>query len=323
MATAGTSADAQAPIPAAAGDCAPILVNREGGTAAAAGPGLANTIRDACRDAGITAVVHLLKASEMTAAVEAHAAHRLIVIGGGDGTLGQAAGALIQAGSSAVLGILPLGTHNHLAQQLGIPMDIPGAIRALAQGRERRIDAATVNGAVFLNNASIGLYPLLVRSREVGQRRHGMPKWLANLFAAAAVLRRLRHHRLRVEVAGTAQSIRTPLLFVGNNVYSLEGGHVGERVALDEGKLSLFAVATGTRLGVIWFALRTLVGLTDPQRDFAALDTCRDFTVNAHAPDLHVALDGELRQLTTPLRFESRPLALRVKVPAESAAAGS
>ncbi|WP_116091352.1 diacylglycerol/lipid kinase family protein [Sphingomonas crusticola] len=298
----------------------PILVNREGGTAASAGPDLEDTIRQACTEVGITAEVQLLDGAEMTAAVEARKHHPLIVVGGGDGTLGQAAGALIAAGSSAVLGILPLGTHNHLALQLGIPKDIAGAIRTLAEGEERRIDVGTVNDLVFLNNASIGLYPLLVRSREAGRRRHGMPKWLANLFAGAAVMRRLRHHRLRVEIAGSAETIRTPLLFVGNNVYSLERGQIGQRAALDEGKLSVFAVATNTRLSVIWFALRALVGRTDAEKDFAALQTCRDFTVNAHAADIHVALDGELHQLRTPLRFESKPGALRVMVPREDAA---
>lgn len=298
----------------------PFLINREGGTAAAAGPGLADTIRTVCRDVGITAEIHLLEGADMKAAVEAHASHPLVVVGGGDGTLGQAAGALIGLGSGAVLGILPLGTHNHLAQQLGIPKDLAGAVRVLGQGQARRMDVATVNGIVFLNNASIGLYPLLVRSREAGRRRHGMPKWLANLFAAAAVLRRLKHHRLRVEVEGSAQSIRTPLLFVGNNIYSLQGGQVGQRLALDEGKLSLFAVATGTRLAVIGFALRTLFGLADMKSDFAALETGRDLIVSAHAPNIHVALDGELHQLETPLHFESQPLVLEVMVPVESVA---
>src|SRR3954470_2822995 len=204
----------------------PILVNREGGTAAAAGPGLADTIAQACSDAGIDARIHLLDAADMTAAVEAHADRPLIVVGGGDGTLGQAAGVLIARGSDATFGILPLGTHNHLAQQLNIPKDVPGAVRLLGEGRERQIDVGTVNDLVFLNNASIGLYPLLVRSRELGRRRHGMPKWVANILGAVAVRRRLKHHRLWVEVDGSAQAIRTPLLFVGNNVYSLEGGQV-------------------------------------------------------------------------------------------------
>jgi len=293
----------------------PILINRAGGTAAAAGTDLAGTIADACGQAGIAADIRFLEAPDMAAAVEAHADHSLVVIGGGDGTLGCAAGILIARGSAAALGILPLGTHNHFAQQLGIPGDIPAAVRILAEGHQRRIDVATVNGITFLNNASIGLYPLLVRSREEEQRRYNFPKWLANLHAAMAVLRRLRHHRLRVESEGVTQSIRTPLLFVGNNIYSLEGGHIGERAALDQGKLSLFAVASQTRRGALWFALRTLFGRADPARDFAALETSRDLTVSAHAHDIHVALDGELQRLQSPLRFAIRPRALRVVVP--------
>ncbi|HWI86470.1 MAG TPA: diacylglycerol kinase family protein [Sphingomonas sp.] len=293
----------------------PVIINREGGTAAAGGDALTGAIEDEFRDAGLIAHVQLLKAEDIVAAVEAQAHASLVVVGGGDGTLAAAAGALL--GGHAALGILPLGTRNHLALQLGIPRDIPGAVRLLAEGHQRPIDVAQVNGVTFVNNASIGFYPLLVRSREEEQRRHGLPKWLANLKAARTALRRLRHHRLHVRIDGVDRTILTPLLFVGNNVYSLEGGHIGERHALDEGKLSLFAVASGSRLSALWFALRAVAGRSDLEQDFAAAEICERLTVSTHAPAIHIALDGEVRQLATPLRFQIRPQCLRVVAPAQ------
>ncbi|MES2097695.1 MAG: diacylglycerol kinase family protein [Pseudomonadota bacterium] len=294
----------------------PILINSEGGTARSAGKGLADTVEKACKAAGVVAEVHLLPGAEMAEAIDAAVGQPLIIVGGGDGTLRSAASAIVKAGAKTTLGILPLGTHNHLAKQLAIPADLTAAIEVAANGGRRKIDVAEVNDQLFLNNASIGLYPMLVRQREAEQERHGLPKWLANGVAARAVLRRLKHHLLRIEIAGTAQSVRTPLLFVGNNVYSLDGGKVGQRDALDDGELSIFAMASATRLSALWFAARTLVGKADRERDFAALATAPELTVSAHASDLHVALDGELESLQTPLHFKIRPLALDVAVPA-------
>jgi len=240
----------------------------------------------------------------------------LVVVGGGDGTLRSAAEVILQAKNAPALGILPLGTHNHLARQLGIPLDPREAIAVVANGQGRRIDAASVNHRIFLNNASIGLYPLLVRWREEERHRRGLPKWLANVIAARAVLQRLRHHRLRVTIEGRERAIRTPLLFVGNNIYSLEAGRIGERVSLDQGRLSVFAVETHSRLSGLWFAARTLAGRADPERDFAVLEAPAGLGVDAHATAIQVALDGEVHCLATPLHFRSLPGALRVITPA-------
>jgi len=294
----------------------PVLINRQGGSAAAAGATIKADVEAAFRDVGLSAEVELVDGAAISAALERlHA--RTIVIGGGDGTLGAAASVLIAA-RRTTLGILPLGTHNHFARQLGIPADLPGAVRMLKQGRRRRVDVGMVNGHVFLNNASIGFYPSLVRSREHEQYRRGLPKWTANMPAAWAALRRLRHHRLRVEIGGAEHWVRTPLLFVGNNLYSLDGGRIGEREALDRGELSLFAVAGRSRLGALWFGLRLLAGRADLEADFAVAQTCRALTVHAHSPQIHVALDGEVQCLKSPLRFEIRPGALEVIADAKS-----
>lgn len=301
------SDDKDAPIP--------VLINRRGGTAAAAGDRLRHKVSAAFREAGLKTRIRLLDGAEIGAAAERLKDRPLVVVGGGDGTLGAAAGAL--AGSAAALGILPLGTHNHFARQLGIPQDLAGAAQVLAEGYRKRVDLGAVDGHIFLNNASIGFYSSLVLTREHAQYRHGLPKWLANLPASWAALRRLRHHRLTVAAEGIEQEVRTPLLFVGNNVYALEGGQVGQREALDQGRLSLYAVEGRSRLGALWFGLKVLGGRADLQRDFAIAETCRTLTVRAHASHIHVALDGEVHRLDSPLKFEIMPRALKVIAPAE------
>lgn len=293
----------------------PVLINREGGTAAAAGAKIKAELEAAFTDLGLSAEAELIEGADIRPALKRLDAP-VVAIGGGDGTLGAAASELIATGRA--LGILPLGTHNHFARQLGIPPDLPGAVRVLAEGARRRVDVGMVNGHIFLNNASIGFYPSLVRSREQAQDRRGLPKWMANMPATWAALRRLRHHRLRVEIDGAEQWVRTPLLFVGNNLYSLDGGRIGEREALDRGELSLFSVEGRTRLGALWFGLRLLVGRANLEADFAVATTCHALTVHAHSSRIHVALDGEVRSLESPLRFEIRPRALEVIAGAEA-----
>jgi len=293
----------------------PILINRAGGSAAAAGDELKDSVEAAFRDAGLAADIELIEASQFSQAIAERTYASLIIVGGGDGTLGAAASALLNR-PETTLGILPLGTHNHFARQIGMPTDLAGAARVLAEGGRRRVDVGVMNGRVFLNNASIGFYPSLVRTREDAQQRHRLPKWLANISAGWAALRRLRHHRLRVEIEGVEQQVRTPLLFVGNNVYALDGGRIGERKAVDQGRLSLYAVESRSRLGALWFGLKVLGGMANLQRDFAVVETCRSLTVYAHAPHIHVALDGEVCRFESPLRFEIHPGALQVIAPA-------
>ena len=153
----------------------PVLINRSGGTAAGMGEALADTVSVACAVAGFAIDLRLVDGADMAAAAAAVAGKPRVVVGGGDGTLGTAAAALVGGGSA--MGILPLGTRNHLARDLGIPFDLDGAARLIADAPTRTIDLGRLGAGgeerVFVNNASIGLYPALVRRRE----ENPAPKW--------------------------------------------------------------------------------------------------------------------------------------------------
>lgn len=294
-----------------------ILVNGAGGAAAAAGEGLAGTIGDAFAAAGVTADVHILEPAQMPDAVRAAAARGRVVVAGGDGTAACAAQTLKD--SDAELALLPLGTLNHLARDLGIPGDLEGAAALAANGRAMRIDVGEVNGHRFVNNASIGLYPFMVRRRDDARKKSGVPKWLATLPAAWDALARLPHHRLRIDLGEGEQPLVTPLLFVGNNLYSLEAGDIGSRASLTDSRLNIFAVAQRGRGALIWFALRTLFGFADTERDFVAIGECETLTVRSSGGSIEIALDGEVRRLESPLRFTVLAGALRIVAPGESA----
>ena len=290
-----------------------VVVNKGGGAASRAGDTLIDQIEAAFAEAGATADVHAVTGKELIPTIERLAPGGAVAVGGGDGTQGCAAAVLSKAG--ATHGILPLGTRNNLARQLGIPLDLEGAAKTIVDGHRAVIDLSDVNGRTFINNASIGLYPDQVELREKMQKR-GLPKWLAKVPASWMVLKNLPHHRFRLTLDDAVQPVLTPLIFIGNNVYSLEAGKVGTRDTLDDGTLSVFAVAKSTRFGLVRLALRALAGRSDGATDFAAIGECERLTVATAGKRIKVALDGEVVSLATPLVFTVRPGALKVFVPA-------
>lgn len=187
----------------------------------------------------------------------AHGDVKTIVAGGGDGTVSSVASAVV--GTDKALGILPFGTMNHFAKDLLIPLDLAGAIQTIVAGHEASVDVGDVNGHIFINNSSLGLYPSIVRERE-RQQRLGWGKWPAYIWAALAVLRRYPFLDIRVGVDGKELRSRTPFVFIGNNEYEMETLNIGGRSCLDKGELSLYMTNRTGRLGLIRLALRALLG---------------------------------------------------------------
>ncbi|MBV9564172.1 MAG: hypothetical protein JOY90_27570 [Bradyrhizobium sp.] len=295
----------------------PVFINRGGGAAAAAGDELAKQVAEAFAAAGVTADVQLVEAREIAGAVrKASETSRRLVVGGGDGTMGCVAQALADR-PEVELAILPLGTLNHLARDLAIPSQLEEAAALAVNGTAIPVDVALVNDHRFVNNASVGLYPFMVRRRDDARERTGLPKWLATLPAAWAALSRLPHHRLRIDTGQGERPLVTSLLFIGNNRYALEAGSVGTRDSVADGLLSIFAVARRTRLGLIWFALRTLVGRADRNADFVAIGESETLTVHSSGDSIEIALDGEVRRLPSPLHFRVDPGKLKIVAPGQ------
>lgn len=295
----------------------PVLINRAGGTAASLGDGLEGAVRAAFADTGREILLELLEPGEMAVAIGRHASAPVIVVGGGDGTLGNAAQAL--RGTRGAMAVLPLGTRNHLARTLGIPLDLNEAARVAVTGGRRRIDLGRAGRRLFVNNVSIGLYPRLVRERD----KRELPKWLGTIPAAWQVLRTMRSHHYALSVDGQPRVVRTPLLFIGNNHYSLEPGSLGERDFLDDGALSLCAVRAEGPLQLLWLAFKVLVGLSSADADFVDLAEAKSITVEAVGSgraEIGVAVDGEVTRMALPLHLDILPSALGVVAPRVPAA---
>ena len=293
----------------------PMTVIVNGGAGTGPDEAAADDLRAQLRGAGLDAELVLADGGEQMVAAARRALEqgaRLVVAGGGDGTINAVASVMVDSG--VPFGVLPLGTLNHFAKDLGLPLDLGAAVRNLATGRPMKVDVGEVNGRIFLNNSSLGLYPDIVRDREQQQRRLGRGKWPAAAWAALAALRRYQFLSMRLDVNGERLARRTPFVFIGNNAYTMQGLAIGERARLDEGVLSLYVAQHPTRLGLLRFAFDAVFGRLGEERDFDVLRS-PGFDIDTHRSRLRVATDGEVTVMSPPLHYRMRPGALTVLVP--------
>ena len=241
---------------------------------------------------------------------------RIIVAAGGDGTISAVAAAL--ADTDKVLGVLPVGTLNHFAKDLKIPLDLEKAVRTIVEGQVAAVDVGEVNGRIFINNSSLGLYPQIVSRREAQQQRLSRGKWTAFFWATLQALRRFPFLDLRIEFEGRQIFRRTAFLFVGNNEYEIAGFNLGSRTCVDAGKLGLYLTHRTGRFGLFRLAFHALFGRVDQARDFDVF-CVTEACIETQKSRLLVARDGEVERMETPLRYRIRPAALRVLVPRNGA----
>ncbi|GAB6195612.1 diacylglycerol/lipid kinase family protein [Lysobacter xanthus] len=289
----------------------PVIVN----ASSHSGGNDADALRAALRQAGLAAELHVVRdPARLDEAIDTALAGSppCIVAAGGDGTINAVAARALDAGIP--LGVLPGGTLNHFARDLGLPDDLEGAARAIAAGHVREVDVGEVNGRLFLNNASLGLYATMVAHRERAQARRHLGKGAALLQAAWRALRRPHAFSVVLHVDGQDLPRRTPFVFVGNNDYVVQGPNAGARPTLDDGVLSVYVLRrTGTWF-LIGLALRALVGRVSDEHDLEGF-AVTELVVESRRTRVRLARDGEVGFTESPVRFRVRPRALRVLAP--------
>ena len=211
-----------------------------------------------------------------------------LAMAGGDGSLALVAEVAIER--DLPFACIPFGTRNHFARDIGLDRDDPiGALDALVDGDERRIDVGRANDRLFLNNVSLGVYARLVHRREHHRRR-------SNAFARLRAFGIVATHRAPLGITVDGEPIEARVVLVSNNAYTLEVLSVGERDRLDEAKLYLYAPQ-----GLLRSSWEERSGT--------------QFKVDAAAGKLYAAIDGEPELLETPIDFNVEPRALRVLLP--------
>ena len=241
-------------------------------------------------------------------AIERAGEPAVLAVAGGDGTIRCAAG--VVADTDLPLLPIPAGTRNHFAREVGIPT-LADAGRATS-GSIRRIDIGEVNGEVFVNNANIGIYPRIVEERKVHQKRFS--KQTATLVATWRQVRTL--HKFTVTVDG-GDTYRAWMVFVGNGRYGSSLVDLADRESLEDGILDVRIMRADGKLARLRVALSLVLGRVEDS-PMAVFDEVSSVELAFKRPKVEVALDGEIFEMTTPLRFRCRPKALKVLVPEPS-----
>ena len=244
----------------------------------------------------------------------------VVIAAGGDGTINAVASALVHR--QATLGIIPAGTLNHFARDLGFSLDPVEAAQQLLNSQELSVDVGQVNGRVFINNSVLGLYPIYWVVRRAFES-HGWGGSALGRFAAVlgGILRvfwRLPHLHLRLVTETEVREVETPFILVANNEHELEKGRIGKRKALNEGHLWVYVMRRSSRWAVLRYFLRYIAGR------FSRYDAFEEFKVKelcirtGRRKRIGVGVDGEVVPMHSPLEYRSLPGALRVLVPSDS-----
>lgn len=312
--------DRPPPPPIAAGRIrrVEIVLNRRGGGLIGRTGGLPAALVRVFADHAIEARVTAAAGRRLPAAIERAISIRpdALIVGGGDGTVRTAVELLRARGAPIPLGVLPLGTFNLLARDLGMPADPLDAAAALARGRIRMIDGAEVGGRLFLCACIIGFYPRVARVREA---LRGRPRILRLAGTVAAIVRSL--HRTRPLEAAVHLSGRKPVrartraIAVSNNPWHEEGGIVPERISLSTGRLGIY-VAGDAPPGALLRSAAAYVARSWQSLDAVAKVEAPEATVIiAGRRRLRAVIDGDAGWLDSPLAFRTIPSAVPIVVP--------
>lgn len=238
----------------------------------------------------------------------------IVVAAGGDGTVSAVAQYL--HGTAGVLGVIPIGTLNHFAKTLNIPLDIEQAVDLILRHKPRAIDVGVVNKHVFVNNSSIGFYPRSLRIRD--EYGHIVGKWPAATIGFVKSIIRPRHYRVTLHIEGQSRTFRTPFVFIGNNEYQRTQPDIGERRDIDKGLLAVYVIKATTPIGIIRSVAHALITKRNKTRDFALYLTDACTIETRHRRSINIACDGEVLVTRTPLRYRSEHESLRVLVPTKA-----
>lgn len=295
-----------------------VILNPAAGTLAGASTSddlVAERIRTGFESAGVHADVRHVSGNQLADVANSAESEGFdaVFAGGGDGTLNTIANAL--AGGRVAFGVLPLGTHNHFAKELEIPLDLDRAIPALARGETSDLDVGDVNGRIFLNFSGLGIHPMLVKHRDAQRSALGRRKFFAMFVALLRVLRRIPVRRVKLVFDGTTIRRVTPSVIVCNNAHQMKVFGVENVSRSERGVLNVYLAHATKWYGVLWLILRAALRRLDNARQFES-HALTEFTVKTHGSHARVSIDGEVTDLRTPLHYRVRPGGLKVIRPA-------
>lgn len=292
-----------------------VIYNPRAGTLLAMGGDPEHTLRQLFEARGITAMLHAFDKDRLNGLFERADAESVdaVIVCGGDGSILAVVNAL--GPRKLPLGLLPGGTMNILARDLGLPHALEAAADVILGGRIRAIDVGYVNEHPFLCNSALGLMPHLARTREKLREVSWWKKWPMVLRHAITLIRTYPRLHVKIETEGATRVVRTRAIAVSNNPLSNAKGPIPPRETLDAGKLGIYIARDTSRWAVIRVAALMMAGDWQQDDTVACLAIKSAVLSLGRSRPLSVMNDGEPAQLHTPLHYTIRPQALRVLVP--------
>lgn len=238
---------------------------------------------------------------------------QIILALGGDGTQVAVASAVV--GSETVMATLPGGTFNYFARELGVGDTVDMALDTVLAGHVRQLDVGEVNGRIFLNNASFGVYPEILKRREAIYKRWGRSR-IAAYWSVIIALRDMRDPmHLSLIQGDSKRDIRTPLAFAARSAFQLESLGLDGAPEVRDGKIALF-IATGRKpRDLLAAAFRLAAGRVMKGQDFELL-VADEFKIDIGHKHRLLAFDGEKGRMGGPFHMRVQRKALSVIVPA-------
>jgi len=238
---------------------------------------------------------------------------RTFVVAGGDGSVHHVAQALVN--TEGVLGVVPVGSVNHLARDLQVPVDDwRAAFEVAVRGEVRQIDVGRVNGQYFINSIMLGVYPSISEYRE--RFRSVNSRWSAYLKAARLALHHFPHVTLVIELDGRVETLRTQMFVVAVNSYDLsQVGMVSPKTTFNDGRVSIYSLSFMSRTQFIRAAAKYFRGKIGDVEGFRSTRTTQ-LRIDTGRRRLRVSIDGELVEMQTPLQIAAVPSSLLVRAPA-------
>lgn len=292
-----------------------VIYNPRAGTLLAMGDDPERALRKLFESRGIGAVLHVFDKQSLSAILERADPNVIdaVVVCGGDGSILAVVDAL--GTRKLPIGLLPGGTMNILARDLGLPHELEAAADVILGGRIRAIDVGYVNQHPFLCNSAIGLMPHLARTREKLREISWWKKWPTVLRQAIKLIRTYPRLHVKIEIDGETRYFRTRAIAISNNPLADAQGPIPPRETLDAGKLGIYIARDTSRWAVVRVAMHMMAG-TWQQDETVVILLIKSAVLSLDRPrPLSVLNDGEPTQLHTPLHYTIRPRALRVLVP--------
>lgn len=278
--------------------------------------GLENVFRRAGRSFHISVVTgeRVVRVAEEKAKTDCE----VLVAAGGDGTICGVAEAARRSGK--ILGVIPLGTFNYFANNLGIPLEVEEAARVVVEGKMIYAPLLDLDGRLILNNTSIGIHPAVLMKRRQLYRRWGRSQVTAYLSVMMTAFRPAPRLRVRLETDDGELVRETPLVLVCSNAYQVENFALEGKECLAGGKFAVYVACHSGRATIVKLGLRTVLRRLREGIDYEVI-CATDVTIDAlRRRRLRAAVDGELGKLNSPMRFRvADPVAVLVpqKVAAE------